>query len=499
MRPGSQTLKTIPWTIVGSNHFGRTPKISDEQTFNMIRVDDFLFDFAGYQQISVLSQTYTGRALYTSTRANLMFIVIGNVIYAADSNLFIRPIGFLDSFNGDVFITENDTSQIVFCDKKKLYVFNYDTDKFNIPTLPPSVLPGYVTFQDGYVIFVDLLSNRWYLSAPGDANNWFWGSSGQSVFEILSTKADLCMAVSRFPGKGNLLLVLGNNVGEYFTDVGSPPLSPYKRNSNINVNVGVINAATVATEDSIIAWLGYNQDSGPVITISEGGTLRFVGTDGINYRLSQLNHPEISSAFFLRIGDRKRLFYQITFYDPSDNVTYLYDVTNDEFYTLTDENWNYHIARKVQFFNNKYYFVSFNDGALYELSPQITVYNYGTFQNDSPRFYPIPRGRVCKNIREDSGDAFVINSGSFTLEQGEDPFYPELSHPNYNPHIDLSVSMDGGVNFSSFQALPVKFTGHRISRPLVWGLGYTNDFVSQFRFWSYARLAVTNGVLNVYK
>lgn len=499
MKPGSPNLKSVPWDIVGSNHFGRTPKISAAQTFNMIKADNFMVDLAGYSQVKVLSQNYKGRGIYTSIKAGLLIFVIGNTVYAMNSNNFIRPIGSVDGFYGDIFITENDNTQIVLCDKKHIYVFNYTTNSFIIANIPGGTLPGFVTFQDGYTIFPDLLSNRWYLSAPNDATNWFWGSSGQEVFETLSTKSDFCRATVRFPGKGNLLLVIGESVGEYYVDVGTPPLSPFKRNSNINVNVGTLNQATVAWDDSIVMWLGSNEQYGAMIMMSNGGTAQPVKNDGINYKISKMKFPEQSCAFFLRTGDRSRLFYQITFYNSQDNTTFLYDVTMDEFYTLTDENWDYHIARKVSFFNNKNYFVSFKDGALYELSPQITYYNYGNFDNDTPRIYPIPRARVCKNVRDDNGDAFVINSGTFTIEQGEDPFYPELAHPNYNPHIDISVSVDGGAVFSSFVPLIVNFEGNRISRPIIWGLGYTNDFVAQLNFWSYARLVVTNGTLNIYK
>ena len=50
-KPGSQNFKKISWQIVGSTKFGRYPKISHEQTFNMIRADDFLVDYAGYKNI----------------------------------------------------------------------------------------------------------------------------------------------------------------------------------------------------------------------------------------------------------------------------------------------------------------------------------------------------------------------------------------------------------------------------------------------------------------
>ncbi len=55
MKGRSQTFTQMPLDIVGSTKFGRYPKISVEQTWNMIISDGFLVPFAGYLKVAELS------------------------------------------------------------------------------------------------------------------------------------------------------------------------------------------------------------------------------------------------------------------------------------------------------------------------------------------------------------------------------------------------------------------------------------------------------------
>ena len=54
---------------------------------------------------------------------------------------------------------------------------------------------------------------------------------------------------------------------------------------------------------------------------------------------------------------------------------YLNKITG-KFFNIQDENRNFHPAQQAIFFNNKTYFVSFNDGGLYQMDTTITSYNY---------------------------------------------------------------------------------------------------------------------------
>jgi hypothetical protein len=329
----------------------------------------------------------------------------------------------------------------------------------------------------------------------GDGLNWFWGPNGEAISGAIQTKPDFAQAAVRFPGHGNLLLVMGKTVTELWTDVGNAQF-PYQRSSTINFDYGCVNPATIAISDKIVAWLGANEKSGPVIMYSTGADINQISTDGINYKLALLNYPQKSTGFFLKLAGH--LIYQLTFYDPSDNYSLIYDFTTQKFFDVTDEQQNYHIARKIAFFNNDYFFISFNDGNLYRMRPDLTYFDYGFFPDNSRKIYDIPRIRVCSNIRMPNQFRFVVNNLTFTLEQDEDAFnlIPNFS---YQPRIGCSISKNGGISYSSYVDKAIYPYANRMNRLNWWQCGSSNDFVAQFRFWGKGPWKCTNGLAGVYQ
>jgi hypothetical protein len=139
----------------------------------------------------------------------------------------------------------------------------------------------------------------------------------------------------------------------------------------------------------------------------------------------------------------------------------------------------------VAFFNNQYYFVSINDGNLYELSSEFTDYDYG---ND--RVFEIPRIRICKNIRLPDQSRFIVGYTGFTVESGVS---------STTQRIDLTVSRDGGVNYGSTFSKTLGTTGKRINKLMWYGLGSANDYVEQYRFYGFKRFIATNGLTGIYQ
>lgn len=499
----SPTQQPLPLDIVGSSTYGRNPKINASRTFNMIIADDWLVDYAGYKLVKSISPQGKGRGLFASIRDNRLIAILDNKVWSigvyatgSERSYTISQVGVINSFNGDVFMDENINNQIAICDQHNIYIYNYVTGAFTQAILPEGFTPGYVTYQDGYFISPDVNSASWALSAVNNGLNWFWGASGEPVLGALQTKADYAKVTLRVPGKGNLLFVMGNFVTELWTDVGSA-IFPYQRSYSINMDYGCLNAATVASLDHIVAWLGYNDKSGPVICYSTGGDIKQVSTDGINYRLSQLVDPASSSAFFMKLSGH--LIYQLTFYNEKDNWTVLYDFTTQKFYDATDEYMNFHNARRVAFFDNEYYFVSFRDGNLYKMSPNLYNYDYGKFSDDTLKIYNIPRIRICSNIRLPNQFRYSINNMTFTVEQGNDEDN-DFNDPDYKPGIDMCLSKNGGISFGNNAPRKMLYpVGRRMNRLNWWSLGVSNDSVAQFRFWGRGPWKCTNGEVNVYQ
>lgn len=520
MKPRSITMQQHPLDIVGGASYGRYKKTSIENTFNMIISDNWLVPYAGYSYETLIDTIGTGRGLYASPSFGNMIAVVGNGVYVINSDLTASLLSTIPTFVGDVFIAENNGHQIAICDQLNIYIYNWQTNDFTTATLPidqqtgVTIVPGYVTFQDGYFIVPNTASSFWYLSALNNGLDWNWGAGGVPVNGSIQTKPDKAIAAVRFPGRGNLLLVFGKTVSELWYDQGLQ-LFPYSRSQSVNIDYGCLSAATIATGDTIVVWLGANEKSGPVIMYTTGGDINRISNDGIDFRLAQLTNPQNSYGFLFKQDGH--LLYQITF--PADNFSLVYDFTTQKFFTLTDEYMNYHIAKRTVFYNNNYFFVSFNDGNLYELSTNFTTYIYA-----NNVIKEIPRVRVTKNFRLPDGARFVVNNVTFTIEQGNGehntpPYILDLATedsaflttedgnkllveyiPNPRPqNVYLSVSKNGGQSFGSDFNKPLNTVGHWDNRLNFWGLGVANDIVHQFRFIGFDRFVATDGLISYYQ
>jgi hypothetical protein len=481
------STKDLTLSIVGSNKFGRFPKISIEETINMIIADGWLVPFAGYKARKSLlpeSENVQGRGIYSSEKLGKLFICVHNFAFSFDKNLSGSLLGTLDTFSGDVFIEENNNGQVVFSDSTNLYVFNSNTESFT--TLTQAVLgfrPGYITFQDERIISPDLETSFWQLSAVGDAT--LWPADAQHVGKV-STKSTNAVGCIRFPGRGNLLMVFGTNVAEQWTDNGAQ-LFPYQRSQSTNTDFGCINPATIASNENMVCWVGTNEQSGPAIMFTRGSEVEKISTDGIDNRLSQLENPENCYGYMVRLGGH--ILYVVTW--VKDNITYAYDFETKSFFTLCSENMNAFIVRRIAFFNNTYYFVSLVDGNLYELSDNFFTYDYGNGE-----VHEIPYIRVINNVRDLTQERVNYPYVGFTIEQGNIDYKQQIG-PNTQPRIDLTISKDGGINFGNTVSRYMYKQGNRKNRLMWWQLGSANDLVCQFRFYVFGRALCTDGILGV--
>ena len=353
----------------------------------------------------------------------------------------------------------------------------------------------------------------------------------------LQTKPDYALAVLRLPGQGSNVLVLGNTVCEVWTQLGG--LQNYRRNNTISIDYGCASVSTIASSDKYVAWLGINENNAPTIMAFTGQAFQPISTDGIDHQLSHIKYINKSTAMFYRQDGH--LFYQLTFYNPDDNLTILYDFTTQTFFNLADWNLDYHPAKNYAYFNNKTYFVSLNKASVYVSSTDLTTYNDNLPDDvqDPNKIHEIQRIRICDTIRADDTSQFRANSFVFNIEQGNDknvtglsisnpgedllvtellfnppddiiyteggqPMADEDSNavasttPIYQPRVDLTVSRDGGITWSNTVARNLNPVGKR-QNILNWeNLGSCNSLTLKLRFWGLSRFVVNNGLIEIY-
>jgi hypothetical protein len=472
----------FPLNIVGSSVFGRYSKISTEKTYNMIIADNALIQGPGYRSVGDISPSGLGRGLFNSIKYNHMVVAIDNELFAINSNLGFAKISDIDTSTGDVFFSENNNSEIATTDGLNIYSFNWSTGAFTRAQTdgsPLDFLPTNLDFIDGYLIAGDARSNEWRLSDLNDATNW---PNAAPNVGSLGSQADYVVAVAVF---NRQVFVFGKTITEIWYNVGQQ-LFPFQRNDYFSLSYGCLNAATIAkgslkVNDSlipIIAWLGVNKTSGITMMFSTGAQPQRISTDGINYKLEQLYAPNECYATMFELAGHT--IYQVTFYNPRDNFTLWYDFTTQKFFNASDENQNYHIAKEIIFFSGDYYFVSINDGKLYQMGSDIDTYDEKE----------IPRIRITKNIRLDDSTPFILQELTLTLEQGDS---------SEEQAIDFSMSYDGGQTFGSSYRQPLNNLGHRLNKFNVRNLGFGNDLVPQFRFLGKTKCVVLGGEAKIYQ
>lgn len=532
--------ETLTVNVVGSSKFGRYKKISDELTINMFISDGFLVNFPGYQRVLELLESGQGRGAFVSTRGNFMLLVVNANVYRISQSFAVTLIGSLSTYQGKVTMDENLNNQICIVDGTAAYIYNHslppnltkcvDHSSGSDPTPIDSgaLIPNYVVYHNTFFLFGNA-------NTTGDGAAWYVYEFDSDFFIkynsqwSLQTKPDYALAVVRLPGQANNVLVMGKNVSEIHTQIGSP--QQYTRNRSINIDYGTINVDTIAASDSHVAWLGINESNAPAIMVFTGQSLNRISTDGIDNLMGRLVNPALSTATFFRKDGH--LFYVLTFYDPRDNLTVCYDFNTEKFFNLSDQHLNYFPARQIVYFNQATYFVSINNGSLYKLSSDITVYNENIpstqFPEDLNQVHAIQRIRICEPIRKADSSKFIVKVFEFTIEQGYDEFIADLYQtilidetgkpilsqnniqivPEYGTapysgapgyvlsRVDLAISIDGGHTYSSYVKRDFNRLAHR-QNILNWQrLGAANDMRIKLRFWGLNRFVAGNGTVDI--
>lgn len=526
----------LPVNVVGSSTFGRYPKISLEKTYNMFISDDWLVDFPAYAKIIQLTQMgLSGRGVFRSFRGNILVAVVDSIVFRIDPTLGFSQIGILQTSSGEVFMDENLANQIAIVDGLHVYIYNYtlgaDLTIQHDTTLDTGLLvPNYVTFHDQYFLFGNANTTNvgafWYVYLP-DTDTTIKLFSQQTFF----TKPDHALAIKRIPGQASNVLVLGGNCCEVQNETaGTDPTSgaviAYARNNSISIDYGCASVSTIADSDTHIAWLGINQSNAPVIMVMTGQKAEEISTDGIDYLLDEIQYPSQSTAMMYRIDGH--LFYHLTFFNPADNLSLVFDFNTEKFFHISDHKLNYHPARQVVYFNNSLYFISINGGNIYKLSTDFTFINddipdpSGTFPTDTNLQYEMQRIRICKPIRLPTSMPFKANQFIITIAQGNDNLPPvhncviwlitednirifsetnvQLVPENagnedcpgiaYQGRIDMALSKDGAITFGNYVGRPLNPLGVR-KNILRWNkMGVANDLTIKLRFWSLGTFVV---------
>tara|TARA_R110002012_G_C11660173_1_gene612148 strand:+ start:1553 stop:3004 length:1452 start_codon:yes stop_codon:yes gene_type:complete len=481
-------MQSVPINIVGGTNPARFPKLGREATYNMIVTDAAngskgLVPYAGYELSKVIKKDGEARALYVSPSYGHMIAVIDEGVYALTvSGEVVREgnvrkklisssqIGTLATDSGAVEIAENANKEIAIVDGLFQYLFNYGTNTFS--QISPGFKPISITYQDSYFQYAVGDTNEFRMSESNDGTQF----PAEYLGAIETKNANNCIAVR---AHGRQLYVFGSTVTEIWQDLPTINQSlvinmPYKRDNSVNIDYGCLNKETIADGFGFLVWLAVSEEAGPVIVYSEGSNPQPLSTDGIDFMLSNLTDPSDASAFLYEQDGH--IFYQITF--KTDNLTLAYDFKEGIFISPTDEKLNAHPAKKVVYFEGSHYFLSYEDGSLYEMN--------STF--DSYDGHAIPRIRRCSPDRLPDYEDFRVSKVQVVADNG----YSENQLA-----IDLSLSKDGSVSFGNNVRRELGPIGRTRQLTRWYDLGWSRDWTFQFSFYGKSYYAIVDATMEI--
>lgn len=530
--PSERRVKSVPVNVVGSSVFGIFPKISAERTYNMYISDGFLINFMGYEIVSALDSASEGRGVFASFNGRFILFVASGDVYRIDENSFrndrVVPqfVGSIQSDSGEVTMDENLNKQIAICDPGiAIYIYNYGDGSFtkqNLTAAGVTVSPNYVKYHNSFFLIgaspEGETVGQWFAAQFASATTIT--IPNENIYGFQQNKADTPLAVVPIPSKGNNVLVLGNISGEIHTLTSSG----YRLVQSVSLDLGVASVNTIAFNETFITYLGRNEKNARALIVFNGSEYKEITTDGFTSLLDSVVNIERSTAFMFE--ESGHLFYQLTFFDPRDNFSIVYDFKTDKFFDVTDEKFDFHPARQAVSLGGSLYFASIRDGSLFKLSQNFGTYKY-TFDKDDLG-EDIPRRRTTKTIRG-GGKIFYGNNIEVLFEQGVLSYFvssENLSQEqiadfsgnlivDFNGNQIVSFNHQGGTGETKFPAvdLRISYNGNQSfsnavrkrlnSRSLFqnrlrwYRLGRGNEMTFQFDFIGFDRSVSGNAMLEI--
>jgi hypothetical protein len=477
--------QSLPIDISAGFTPSRFPQLDNRQLYNFYVNQGALYPTAGNKRISEFVYGKDGRGIFNSELLSRMVVVYDQRVFIVDevgNHTLINPDLPLSTQESPVYIAENGVNQIGISDGEKFFIYDTDSLEFADITLPEGVKSGMVVFQDSYFIINSVGTNRYYVSDVNDGK----------MFDPLrfTTARGVITGLAAFKSQ---LIVFQNDLTDIYYDAGVVPF-PYQRSNTSSYEYGCASRDSIARGEDYIFWLGVNRNSSPAIVYSNGSAPQAVSIGDIDFFISQLSKPLDCQGLVYELDGHT--FYQLNW--NTDNVSILYDLTENKFSLITDADGNISPVKQTAIFASKQYAIARNDGHIHEFGLDIptvsdrTVSRYFTTINyqskDIPLFNRQPNRRF--GIRKISMDVEqgMVTSPNFDCE-------PDI--PCKSAQCKMLVSQDKGVTYGNSRVIELAPIGSRKNLLEFFNLGSSRFWSFKFEFTSPERVSVFSAGMEV--
>ena len=295
--------------------------------------------------------------------ASYLYVASGTTLYRVDSSYTVTTLGTIAG-TGPVSMSNNGAQLFVACNGPS-YIYNFTTLVF--AQITDGDFPGaqVVTFLDGYFVFTEPNSQRFWVTAIYD---------GLSVdpLDFASAEGSPDNLVSVIADHREVWLFGEQSVEVWYNSGGIDfPLS--RINGAFN-EIGCAATYSVAKADNGVFWLGSDDRGKGIVYRSQGYNGARISTHAVEWQIQK--YSTISDAIGYTYQQDGHIFYVLTF--PTANATWVYDVLTGAWHERagwTDDQFVRHRSNCQAFYNGLTLIGDFQNGNVYSFDLDVYADN----------------------------------------------------------------------------------------------------------------------------
>lgn len=457
--------------FVGPSYSLATRKASVQRSVNL-----YLLGMETPSKVPFILQAVPGLSLFAYLGAEIRgayeaagrcFVAAGAVLYEVYADGTFVSRGGLQSATGPVEMAWG-TTQLVLVDGANGYVLSLDSNSF-AQIASPAWLGSYrVAYLDGYFIFVDPGTQRFYCSAIDDATNL-------DALDFASAESSPDNIVAHLVAHREIWF-LGDVTTEVWFNVGGSDF-PFSRNQGAILEVGCIATFSAQKIDSGLMWLGRDNNGSGIVYQSNGYQAVRVSTIAVEEALQASGDLSQASAYVYQQDGQT--FYAIN--APGVPSTWVYEASTGAWHERCDLDANGDFAA-LRVSNHVFalglHLMGDASGKLYRLDKTLN-----TFDGDVRKCTRISPNDATPALDRVAYHEFALDCSTGLAAQG------------VNPVAELSWSDNGGMTFGNPVQRSIGAVGEYFARVVWQRLGMARDRVWRLDFTDDAPFSIINGAV----
>lgn len=410
------------------------------------------------------------RGLYYSSD-NVLYAVSYNVAYKLDSSFTPTTIASLSTYEGPVSFADNGTT-LVFVDGVKGYGSTLGSSVANEFTDPDFKPADKVVFQDGYFIFNEKGTGRFFISGLN--------STDFDALDIATAEGNPDKIISIISDHRDLWL-FGTQSAEVFYNSGNADF-PFERISGAFVEHGCAAAFSVAKMNNSVFWLGRDDKGDGIVYMARGYQPQRISTHAVETAIRGYTGIEDAIAYTYQANGH--FFYVLNF--PASDTTWVFDTATNMWHervSTVNGVFRKHRSHVHAFAFNKHIVGDYESGKVYEMSPDYLSDN----GDEITRMRTAPH--VSNGLKLVSHKSFQLDMETGVGLDGEDQ--------GSNPKAMMSYSDDGGSSWSSERLVSIGRIGNRKTRVIWRRLGMSRDRVYKIKITDPVRVTILGAEIDL--